>query len=434
MKKVLFLFIVTLMLTLSLAFCGKNEVLNDCVLSSERVVWGNRIYSIELIPEKGVFLTYTEVGDENETVYVACPDPLCSHEREECVAFSGANRSLVALVPKEKGCIIYFFRTEDGMVDPNDPSKGWEAHSDLLALDMQSGKIHVVTTIPDYPTMIDKFLLTDSHVYFSLNSLTMQIESDVQSVNIWRAPLNGGELEQCTFGRDALVDGCLVEHYEDGIFYYRRGETLCRTADDFATEEVVMEGLNNLWQIGIHDGWVYYTDEREVISLTPDEPKPEGKSVYRYAIGEYPDALDAANICSLMRTKLDGSGTTETLVSGVSTRADWCIVEDTLYCVPTQYELQGKIEWENKQTKNGLTYIWSESGGELWAVDLTSKEKRVVLTDLGYDIKTIEYTGKGKFLVSGEVYDMDTINKHYEIDEITSSGLKYTVWELLDIK
>ena len=231
-----------------------------------------------------------------------------------------------------------------------------------------------------------------------------------------------------------MVDPYRMEYYEDGIFYFRRGETLCRTTDDFVTEEVVMEGLNNLWRIEIHDGWVYYTDGREVISLTPDEPKTEDKEVYGYAIGEYPEALDAANTCTLMRTKLDGSGTTEALVSGISTRADWCIVGDTLYCVPAQFTLQGKIEWSNFVSKNALTYIWSETGGELWAVDLNTKEKRVVLSDLGYDISTMEYTGKGKFLISGEVYDIDTLNKYYETNQVTGSDLRYTVWKLLDIE
>jgi len=98
------------------------------------------------------------------------------------------------------------------------------------------------------------------------------------------------------------------------------------------------------------------------------------------------------------------------------------------------YELQGKIEWSNHVSKNVLTYIWSESGGELWSVDLTSKEKRVVLSDLGYDIQTIEYTGKGNFLVSGTVYDIDTINTYYETNYVGFSSLKYTVWELLTIK
>ena len=120
--------------------------------------------------------------------------------------------------------------------------------------------------------------------------------------------------------------------------------------------------------------------------------------------------------------------------SGISTRADWCIVEDTLYCVPAQFTLQGKIEWSNSVSKNALTYIWSESGGELWAVDLNTKEKRVALSDLGYDIQTIEYTGKGKFLVSGKVYDIDSINTYYETHEITGSDLKYMVWNLLEIK
>ena len=432
MKKWIFVLLFTLLV---LVGCGRNENLQDCVLSAERAVWGDRIYSIQSVPDKGVFLTYTEIGDEEQTVYVGCIDPLCSHDKKECTAFSDAPNSQIALVPQNKGFVIYFFRTESFLTDPDDPRQGYSSRSDLLAMDMKSGKCRIVTSLPfsvfSYGV---SFLVTDTHVYFTLNSQWMQIESDVQQVNIWRTPLTGGEPEQCTFGESAFVDNYRVEHYENGVFYYRCGETLCRTTDEFATEEVVMEGLNNMWKIMIHNGWVYYTDEREVISLTPDEPKPEGREVYGYAIGQYPEALDAANTCTLMRTKLDGSGTTEKLISGIWPRADWCIVEDTLYCVPAQFELQGKIEWSNSVSKNALTYIWSESGGELWAVDLNTKEKRVVLSDLGYDISTIEYTGKGKFLVSGRVYDIDTINKHYETNYVSSSNLKYTVWELLDIE
>ena len=432
MKK---LFAILLIALIFLSSCAQNENLQDCVLSAERAVWGDRIYSIQSVPDKGAFLTYTEIDDEEQTVYVGCVDPLCSHDKKECAAFAGAPGTQIALVPQDRGFVIYFFRVESFLSDPDDPSKGYDDRSDLLAMDMKTGKCRVITSIPDSAFGYGiRFLLTDTHVYFTLNSTWMQIESDVQQVNIWRAPLSGGELEQCTLGENAFVDNYRVEYYEDGLFYYRCGETLCRTTDDFVTEEVVMDGLNNLWRIMIHDGWVYYTDWREVISLTPDEPKPEGREVYGYAIGQYPQALDAANTCTLMRTKLDGSGTTEALISGISTRSDWCIVEDTLYCVPAQFELQGKIEWSNSVAKNALTYIWSETGGELWAVDLDTKEKRVVLSDLGYDIKTIEYTGKGKFLVSGSVYDIDTINKHYETDYIGYSGLKYTVWELLDIE
>ena len=430
MKKLLFTIFAALLLLCS---CSQSENLQDCTMSAERVVWGDRIYSIQSIPEFGTFLAYTEIGDEEETVYVGCVDPLCSHDKNECAAFSNAQRSQIALVPQNKGFVIYFFRTESFLTDPDDPRQGYSSRSDLLAMDMKSGKCRVVTSLPfsvfGYGV---SFLMTDTHVYFTLNSQWMQIESDVQSVNIWRAPLSGGELEQCTFGENAFVDGYRIEHYEDGVFYYRRGETLCRTIDDFATEETVMANLNNLWKIEICDGWVYYTDDRQVISLTPDEPKPEGKEVYNYAIGEYPEALDTANTCTLMRTKLDGSGATESLISGISTRADWCIVEDTLYCVPAQFELQGKIEWSNSVSKNALTYIWSESGGELWAVDLNTKEKRVVLSDLGYDISTMEYTGKGKFLISGKVYDIDTLNKYYENNQVTGSDLRYTVWRLLD--
>ena len=432
MKKLLFTLFAALMLLCS---CSQSENLQDCTMSAERVVWGDRIYSIQSIPELGTFLAYTEIGDEEETVYVGCVDPLCSHDKNECAAFSNAQRSQIALVPQNKGFVIYFFRTESFLRDPDDPGKGYEDKSDLLAMDMKTGKCRVVTSIPDSIVgMGVSFLVTDAHIYFTLNSLMMQVESEEQQVNIWRVPLTGGELEQCTFGESAFTDYYRVEHYEDGVVYYRRNETLCRTTDNFATEEPVLDNLNNLWKIMIRDGWVYYTDEREVISMTPDEPKPEGREVYRYDLVPVPEALDAPNTCTLMRTKLDGSGTAEALISGISTRADWCIVEDTLYCVPAQFEVQGKIEWSNSVSKNALTYIWSESGGELWAVDLDTGEKRVVLSDLGYDISTMEYTGKGKFLISGEVYDIDTINKYYETNQVTGSDLRYTVWKLLDIE
>ena len=184
-------------LLLLLCSCAKDEPLPECVMSAERVVYGNRIYSVQSVEGKGVFLTYTEIGDEEQTVYVGCVDPLCSHDKNECAAFSNAPGSRIALVPQKKGFILYFFRTENFLRNPDDPSRGYGRRSDLLAMDMKTGKCSVVTSIPDMAGGLS-YLLTDTHVYFTLNSLNMGIESDVQSVNIWRAPLTGGELEQCT--------------------------------------------------------------------------------------------------------------------------------------------------------------------------------------------------------------------------------------------
>ena len=219
-----------------LTSCSDTEPLAECTVSSERAVWGKRIYSTQIVPDMGSYLTYTVIGDEEETVYIGCVDPLCSHDREECVAYSNTAGGSVAIVPNNKGCIIYYFRIENGMVDASDPSKGWTSVAKLLALDMQSGNVKVITTFPSYANAIDDFIITDSYVYFTFNSVMLQIESDVQSVNIWRAPLSGGELEQCTFGENAFVDAYHAEYYENGIFYYRRGETLCCTTDDFVTE------------------------------------------------------------------------------------------------------------------------------------------------------------------------------------------------------
>ena len=436
MKKLLITLLISIMF---LSSCTQSQPLQDSTLSTERVVWGDRIYSVQSIPEFGTYLAYTEIGDEEETVYVGCVDPLCSHAKDECTAYAGNARGPVALVPQKKGCIIYYYREESELRVPDNPSQGYVRQTHLMALDMQKGTCRIVTTLPWCTTMNDNYLLTDTHVYFTLNSAMIDNNYETQSVNIWRAPLEGGELEQITFAED-VMSGYRMEHYEDGVFYFRRGDTLCRTVDNFVTEETVMENLNLMWKIVFHGDWIYYTDKREVISVTPDEPMAENYThVYDYMIGEYPDALDAANICTLMRVRNDGSGVMEELVSGVATcfnntAANWCIVDNTLYCVPAKFELQGTYEWSDKLSPNSLSYIWSETGGELWAVDLETKEKHVVYADLGYDIQSITYTGKGKFLVCADIYEIDEIKAYYETHPITGSIDGYTEWKLIDIE
>lgn len=435
MKKLVCLPFVLLLLFCS---CAKDEPLPECVKSAERVVYGNRIYSVEPVPDKGVYLTYTEIGDEEQTAYIGCVDPLCSHGKDECPAWSGAQGTPVAIVPMKKGAVVYFFRFIDGLVDPDDPGQGWETRTDLIAFDLSGGKCRTVTSVPARMPGETPFLIAGGYVYFTINSALFTGDYSAQTVNVWRAPTDGGELEQITFSED-MASAYRLEHYENGTFYFRRGDTLCRTSDDFATEELVMKDLNLLWKIEIRDGLVYYSDEREVISLTPDEPKADNYAhVYHYAIGEYPEALDAANTCSLMRTRTDGSGVTEKLASGIATclntlAPNWCVMGNTLYCVPARFELQGTVEWGERSSPNSLSYIWSETGGDLLAIDLETGEQREALSDLGFDILSIIPAGDGRLLVSGRVYDLDLIREYASTNEIRSSELRYTVWRLLDV-
>ena len=131
---------ITLMLLTLIGFvgCGESEASDSYVLSSDKVIYGDRIYSIEIIEQNGSFLSYTEVGDESGEVYYACPDPLCSHKKGECISMSNSTIRDIAIVPKQKGCIIYYFRTgKDG--------DGYVVN-ELMALDMRSGKCSRVTT------------------------------------------------------------------------------------------------------------------------------------------------------------------------------------------------------------------------------------------------------------------------------------------------
>ncbi len=421
---------ITLMLLTLIGFvgCGESEASDSYVLSSDKVIYGDRIYSIEIIEQNGSFLSYTEVGDESGEVYYACPDPLCSHKKGECISMSNSTIRDIAIVPKQKGCIIYYFRTgKDG--------DGYVVN-ELMALDMRSGKCSRVTTLPSlaFPS---SYMITDEYVYFTMNVPDEKVK---QSINIFRAPLNGGELEQLSFAED-LMTGYRLEHYEYGYLYYRRGDNLYKTID-FTTEEPVleMEHFDLIWDLVFHDGWIYYADDFETVVYKPDEEIPDGYSnVYSYSNEAFVNAIDSANCCSIKRVKLDGSGEVETVVSGVQPASGsigkqlWCIVDNTLYCVPSNFEYQGKIDWSVFFSQNSLTYIWSETGGDLLAVDLDTKEVRQVLTDTGYDITGIEYAGNNRLLIYGQIYDMDTLTKHYKTNEIKYSGLKLDTWYLIDI-
>lgn len=431
MKKWLF---VLLLVLLTLSGCGRNEATEECVLSSQRMIWGNRVYYIGEVPDVGWCLCYHEIGDEDMMPHPGCIDPLCNHSRENCVVRTDTSEGDIAIVPRRKGGTIYYFRQRS---DLDEVTHQLVNSTELRALDLASGKCRVLFSMP-YRLATGKYLVTEEYVYLTLNSMTMSEDSHVQTINIWRIPTGGGEPEQCTFSEG--IDGSYqVEYYADGALYYRRGDTLCRTTDDFATEEVVMEGLNLYWKVEFRDGWLYHTVDREVVVYKPDEPQAEGYDhVYGYTNEQWVGSVNSPNSCTIVRTRLDGSGTTETLVSGVApafgggATPSWCVVGDTLYCVPTKFSLQGTFAWSERESPNSISYFWSSSGGTLLAVDLKTGESRAVYTDLGYDILSMVLIGDDRLYVEGQMYDVDAIRARWESEpHYTSPG--YRVWAVLEI-
>ena len=430
MKKLLLFFLIILFALPLLAACREEEPLTECVLSSKYAVTGGRIYSVQTIPGRGAYLTWITADGEDEEVHVACMDPLCSHDAGECRAYTGGG-SLVALALRKEGYVLYFFRSV---------GIGTGHFSELMAFDLSSCAISTVFRVPFWADSL-QYMVTDQYVYFSVNSIFMADPDDdppPKSIDIWRAPVSGGKPKQCTFSED-ILSGCRIEYCEDGAVYYRRGDTLCRTVDDFASEEVVTEDFSINWQILFHDGWIYYADDLTKVIYKPDEPEAEGYAhVYDYSNERFVSARGSENCCTIVRVKSDGSGIKEVVAKGVrqdykvGKETTWCIVGNTLYCVPTSYELQGTIEWSSRESKNSLSYIWRETGG-LLAVDLTTKETALVAEGLGYDVTSVQYAGKGKLLVTGRVYDVDAIRAYYETHDITASELRYTVRRILDI-
>jgi len=419
-----FIISATLLFTvLLLSGCSKNEEILPCVQSSDCALFAGRIYEMAAM-ENGSYLTYTEIDDEEQTRYYACPDPVCPHQPGECIAFTNTI-SEIALVPKEEGCTIYYPRYTI--------NKDGEENLQILAYDMASGKISKVTLIPDYK-LTYSFLIGDEYLYYSCNTMT---EENVQSINIFRAPLSGGDLEQVTFAKD-IQSGCRVEHYENGYLYYRRGNTLVRSID-FSTEEIIFENLDLYWDVQFYDGWLYYTDDHETIVYKPDQPiSDQYESVYGYSNENFAGIADSRNCCSIYRAKLDGSGVRERIIDNVQpgyaiAETKWCIANNTLYCIPCDYELQGTLELKDRITqKTALSYVWSSTKGTLIAVDLDSIEKKTVFSDIGYDVVSFDSTGSDTLIITGQIYEIERINAYYETNEIRNSDLRYTQQFILD--
>ncbi len=397
----------------------------DAVSSSRYAAYGNRLYSVEVIEHNGSYLAYTDVTPEGEIgdeFHYACTDPLCSHDRSECAAWSNSGGD-IAIVPKSNGCTVYYFRA-----NADDP---WM--QDFMAFDMASGKCTRVTTLPSEPAYT--YIIADGFAYFSLNTAD---ENNVHSINIFRAPLSGGKTEQVTFAEN-INDGCRLDFCENGYIYFRRGNDLYRTVD-FTSEELIKSDLSLLWDIQFHDGWMYYADNLETIYYKADEEKPEGyQYIYNYS-NDYitEDTLDGANSCSIVRTNIE-TGETETVIDGVTPAyalftSKWNIIDNTLYCIPTKFEYQGKIEWSDFASPDSLTYIWSETGGSLIAVDLDTLESREVMSGLDYDITSIESAGDGRILVTSRVFDIDKINEYYKTHPHLGSDLRYSVRYIFDTK
>ena len=414
---------VLLFTVLLISGCSQNEEILPCVQSSVRSLYAGRIYEMASM-ENGFYLTYTEIDDDEQTRYYACPDPVCSHQPGECMAFTNTI-SEIALVPKEKGCTIYYPRysiNNDG-----------EENLQILAYDMASGKIAKITSIPDYKLSYS-FIIGEEYLYYTNNTMT---DKNVQAINIFRAPLSGGDLEQLTFAED-IQSGCRAEYYEDGYIYFRRGNTLVRTTD-FTSEEVLFENLDLYWDMQFYDGWLYYTDDHETVIYKPDQPiSDQYESVYGYSNEKFAEFADSRNSCSIYRVKLDGSGEKEKIIDHVQpgyaiAESKWYVANNTLYCIPCDYELQGTMEFKDRIThKPALSYVWSSTKGTLIAVDLDSMEKKTVFSDIGYDIFSFDSTGSDTLIVTGQVYELDKINAYYETNEILNSDLRFFQQFVLD--
>ena len=63
---------------------------------------------------------------------------------------------------------------------------------------MASGKIAKITSIPDYKLSYS-FIIGEEYLYYTNNTMT---DENVQAINIFRAPLSGGDLVQLTFAED----------------------------------------------------------------------------------------------------------------------------------------------------------------------------------------------------------------------------------------
>ncbi|MBQ8497981.1 MAG: hypothetical protein IJ489_11085 [Clostridia bacterium] len=373
--------------------CNQNErEEKECYISSNNLVYGNRIYQLSQVEPGEWYLTYINIGDESGEIHIGCIDPLCTHDRATCVAASYLGE--VVLMPGKKAPTAYFSSIVDG-----------RSQLGIVSLDMETGERKVVCEFsedfqPD--GIFFSFIIAGDYLY-TIGRITDGSEGSVCH-NIWRASLSGGEFEKMTWAEDQNAYYDLYYIDAEGYHYYVRHindstyEHILYRSKDFVNEQKLLDCTytgefpqNSIEYLKFYEGMMYYTVRMADVSheLIEEPLSKEDEGYQLYNKEGFQNIFDLA----IYRMPMDGSGEPELLVKGignygVATSSPYQIANGKLYYMPYEEHYLGKLDYvlpqyitgdptedaKKKKNMRCLSYLYAPNDGSIYEFDLETKE------------------------------------------------------------
>ena len=434
MKKLLTL---ALSLFLLLPSCGKTRLQLPFTASARQNCWANgRLY----YENDWGRLAYRSVGGDEK---ILCFDPLCGHSEDEgCPAVCGGFPPALAVAEDENGspmvfcAALVFDRTSEEFVP------------EFSRIDFADGKKTVL--LSPAPDRIISFWLYGQNVYF----ITC-VDAETQSGTIvWKMNADGSGLRELARREDRDSMSLVAIFEREGkreVLWadYNDGQSLYLSPEDFSSETKIAEGVP-LFQNFVSDGFLYFArrTERTFTALLIDgydgdkrsDRDENGMVRARQARPEWEYARISLS---------DPFAEPETVVGGIiepnSIQKPLYISGNTAYLIPYAPEYLGTmtadmtgiitgdaVEDSLSGEKTEFSYIVSESGDKILAVDLDSGEHRTIETP-GFDTHMILGMEDGTLILSGTVTSEERIRENLAEHGVRSSDFTFSDYLFLPV-
>ncbi len=437
MKKHLILALAALALLLLLPSCGSKKPAMPFTACSSEFWYDGRLF----YRNDWGRLAYRGVGGDE---MILCFDPLCAHTEEEGCPAAGIvlGHPRLAVAADETAPSVF---VADLYRDKNSE----ELMPEIKRIDFAHGKMTVL--LAPAPGQIWGFWLYGQSIWFT----TSADEEKLAGTVVWKIDADGTGLRELARyeDRDSLSIVAIFEEQGKTMVIWgdaSDAQSLYLSPEDFSKETKIAEGVP-LYQNFMLDGYLYFArrTERVFPALLIDGYAEDTRSD-RDENGMVRARQERSEWEYVRISLADPFAEPEAVVGGIKEpnslwkplyitgNTAYVIPYDPLYIDTVTADMTGVITGDDVRDslsgeKTEFSYIISDSGDKILAVDLASGETRTIETP-GFDANRIIGMDSGSLILAGTVTDEIRIRADLDAHGVRSSDFTFGDYLFLPVE